>query len=105
MPIGKGQFTADTCVAARRLLNLPQMALAKTSGLEVSVIIDFERGCRGLSTNEITSIARALEKAGVNFSTDGPVLTPGATAAQPDLISAVEFYERLKAALRDQGLV
>jgi hypothetical protein len=104
MPTGEVQFTACTCVAARRLLNLPQITLAKASGVAVSVIIDFERERRTLSANEITLIRRALEKAGINFSTGEPALTPEA-AARTDLTRAVEFYERVKAVLRDQRLV
>jgi hypothetical protein len=104
MPIGEVQFTPDTCVAARRLLNLPQMTLAKTSGVEVFAIINFERGRRILSSHEVSSIKRALERTGVNFFAEEPALTPEA-AARTDLAHAVEFYERLKAVLRDRRLV
>jgi transcriptional regulator with XRE-family HTH domain len=105
MPASRVQLTPEVCVAARRLLNCAQAALAKASGVDVSIIIDFEKERREVSANEIALIRRALEKAGVNFSTEQPTLRPEVAAAQPDLIHAVEFYERLKPALLAQRLI
>jgi transcriptional regulator with XRE-family HTH domain len=104
MPASRIQLTPEVCVAARRLLNCAQATLAKASGVEVSIVIDFEKDRREVSANETALIRRALEKAGVNFSAEQPTLRPE-VAAEPDLIHAVEFYERLKPALLAQRLI
>lgn len=55
------------CRAARGILDLTQVQLAKAAGLGQSTVIDFEKERREVSDNAKEAIRTALETAGVQF--------------------------------------
>ncbi|MBS7544361.1 helix-turn-helix transcriptional regulator [Ancylobacter oerskovii] len=62
MTIGSAQ-----CRAARALVELDQAALAEAAGVSRNVIVDFEKGRRTPTRNNLAAIQAALEAAGVIF--------------------------------------
>ena len=54
-------------LAARGLLNLSQVTLARLANVRGSLLRDFEKGRRKPTTNELEAIRRALEAKGVIF--------------------------------------
>jgi DNA-binding transcriptional regulator YiaG len=58
------------CRAARGLIAMDQAVLAEAANVSRNVIIDFEKGRRVPTRNNLAAIQRVLEKAGVEF-TDG----------------------------------
>lgn len=60
--------------AARALLAWSQQDLAKVAGVATSTIADFERGKRTPVANNLESIRDALERAGIYFTVNGPVI-------------------------------
>jgi len=60
-------LSSAQCRAARGLVGLTQPALAKSAGLGLSTIVDFERSRRFVSGEAVKSIRAALERAGVEF--------------------------------------
>lgn len=60
-------MTNAQCRAARALLNLSQRDLALESNLGVKTVVEFERGQRTPHPNNLESMRRALEAAGVEF--------------------------------------
>ena len=57
--------------AARALIGMTQINLARASGVGVSTVTDFELGSRQVSPMMVNEIAEALERAGIEFSRDG----------------------------------
>jgi len=55
------------CVAARGLLNLSQVKLARLANLSQNRIREFEKGRRNLAIDELEAIRRTLEAKGVIF--------------------------------------
>ena len=55
------------CRAARGLIAMDQAVLAKAANVSRNVIIDFEKGRRVPTRNNLVAIQRVLEKAGVEF--------------------------------------
>ncbi|MBB4197881.1 hypothetical protein CCR94_16165 [Rhodoblastus sphagnicola] len=55
------------CRAARALVELDQAVLAKRANISRNVIVDFEKGRRTPTTNNMAAIQAALEAAGVEF--------------------------------------
>ncbi len=53
--------------AARGLIEISQTALAKSAGLGLSTVVDFEKKRRIVSEQAISAIRAALETAGVDF--------------------------------------
>jgi len=64
-------ISAAQCRAARALVDMDQAALATAAFVSRSVIIDFEKGRRTPTTNNLNAIVRALEAAGIDFIDDG----------------------------------
>jgi DNA-binding transcriptional regulator YiaG len=61
------------CRAARGLIAMDQAVLAEAANVSRNVIIDFEKGRRVPTRNNLAAIQRVLEKAGVEFTNgDGP---------------------------------
>ena len=56
------------CRAARGLIAMDQADLAGAANVSRNVIIDFEKGRRVPTRNNLTAIQRVLEKAGVEFT-------------------------------------
>ena len=56
------------CRAARGLIAMDQAVLAEAANLSRNVIIDFEKGRRVPTRNNLAAIQRVLEKAGVEFT-------------------------------------
>jgi hypothetical protein len=67
----KTEFTPDACLAARQLLNWAQMTLARSAGVGVRAVIDFERQ-RAAALNVAALIKVALERAGLEFVAGEP---------------------------------
>ena len=61
------------CRAARGLIAMDQAVLAEAANVSRNVIIDFEKGRRVPTRNNLAAIQRVLEKAGVEF-TNGEAL-------------------------------
>lgn len=55
------------CRAARALVEMDQAALASASNVSRNTIVDFEKGRRVPTTNNLAAIRAALEGAGVIF--------------------------------------
>jgi DNA-binding XRE family transcriptional regulator len=53
--------------AARALLKINQMTLAKSAGLGLSTVVDFEKERRQVSEEAVVAIKDALERAGAMF--------------------------------------
>lgn len=58
----------EQCRAARALLDMDQATLAASASVSRNVIIDFEKGRRVPTRNNLIAIRRALEAAGVIFT-------------------------------------
>jgi transcriptional regulator with XRE-family HTH domain len=56
------------CRAARGLIAMDQADLAEAASVSRNVIIDFEKGRRVPTRNNLAAIQRVLEKAGVEFT-------------------------------------
>ena len=56
------------CRAARGLIAMDQAVLAEAANVSRNVIIDFEKGRRVPTRNNLAAIQRVLEKAGVEFT-------------------------------------
>ena len=56
------------CRAARGLIAMDQATLAEAANVSRNVIIDFEKGRRVPTRNNLAAIQRMLEKAGVEFT-------------------------------------
>jgi transcriptional regulator with XRE-family HTH domain len=56
------------CRAARGLIAMDQADLAEAGNVSRNVIIDFEKGRRVPTRNNLAAIQRVLEKAGVEFT-------------------------------------
>ena len=56
------------CRAARGLIAMDQADLAEAANVSRNVIIDFEKGRRIPTRNNLAAIQRVLEKAGVEFT-------------------------------------
>jgi transcriptional regulator with XRE-family HTH domain len=61
------QMTAAQCRAARAILDMTQPELARSAGLGLSTVVDFERNRRHVSEEVVEVIRRALQRAGVEF--------------------------------------
>jgi transcriptional regulator with XRE-family HTH domain len=57
-------------LAARGLLNLSQVKLARLANINGSLLRDFEKGRRKPTIKELEAICRALEAKGVEFTND-----------------------------------
>lgn len=55
------------CRAARALIEMDQAALAAAANVSRNTIVDFEKGRRVPTTNNLAAIRSALEAAGVIF--------------------------------------
>lgn len=71
----------DLCRAARYLLNLSQLDIAKAAGIVRSTVAEFERGARKPRANSMTAICAALEAAGVTFIEGDDTAGPGVRLA------------------------
>ena len=49
------------------MLDWTQSKLAESAGLELSIVVDFERSLREVSAKRIRALRAALEEAGVEF--------------------------------------
>lgn len=63
MPVSPAQ-----CRAARALIAMDQAVLAAAANVSRNVIIDFEKGRRVPTRNNLAAIQQVLEKAGVEFT-------------------------------------
>jgi transcriptional regulator with XRE-family HTH domain len=60
--------------AARAFLQWSQGDLARKAGVGISTIAEFEKGSRTPIANNLAAIRRALEAAGVRFTSAGPTI-------------------------------
>jgi transcriptional regulator with XRE-family HTH domain len=60
-------MNSQQCRAARGLLQWSQRRLAKVSGVGLSTVAEFEIDKRGPRDDNLTTIRRTLEEAGVEF--------------------------------------
>ena len=70
-------------LAARGLLNLSQVRLARLANVPASMIRDFEKGRRMPTINDLEAIRRALEAKGVFFD-EGNGSDPGVRLRKAD---------------------
>nr|WP_268902590.1 helix-turn-helix transcriptional regulator [Brucella endophytica] len=63
-------MTAEQCRGARAMLGWSQMELAKAANISRQTVADFERGAHLPISNNLASIAAALERAGVELIPD-----------------------------------
>jgi len=61
-------ITPAQCRAARGLVEMNQIDLAKGASISKNVIVDFEKGRRVPNRNNLAAIQRVLEEAGVEFT-------------------------------------
>jgi transcriptional regulator with XRE-family HTH domain len=61
-------MTPAQCRAARGLVDMDQATLAEGAMVNRGVIIDFEKGRRVPTRNNLAAIQRVLEAAGVEFT-------------------------------------
>ena len=61
-------ITPAQCRAARALVDMDQAALADGAMITRGVIVDFEKGRRVPTRNNLAAIQRVLEEAGVEFT-------------------------------------
>jgi transcriptional regulator with XRE-family HTH domain len=64
-------ITGEQVKAARKLLKWTQEALAFEAGITQGTVTNFETGKNRLSVLAVTTIQRALEAAGVEFTNGG----------------------------------
>jgi predicted transcriptional regulator len=64
-------ITPAQCRAGRALVELDQAHLARQANVSRNVIVDFEKGRRTPTTNNLAAIRAALEAAGVEFTNGG----------------------------------
>ena len=64
-------MTPEQSRAARGWLDWSQAKLAKTAGVAISTVRDFEKGRRAPISNNLNAMRGALEAAGIAFPTDG----------------------------------
>jgi predicted transcriptional regulator len=62
-----GEITPSQCRAGRALLEITQTQLAKSAGLGLSTVVDFEKRRRKVSVEAIQSISKTLSHAGIEF--------------------------------------
>src|SRR3954466_2431865 len=62
------KITPALCRAARGLLDMNQTELATGASVSKNVIVDFEKGRRNPTRNNLAAIQRVLEEAGVEFT-------------------------------------
>jgi predicted transcriptional regulator len=62
-----GKITPSQCRAGRALLEITQTQLAKSAGLGLSTVVDFEKRRRKVSVEAIQSISKTLSHAGIEF--------------------------------------
>ena len=60
-------ISPSQCRAGRALLEITQTQLAKSAGLGLSTVVDFEKKRREVSVEAIQAIFQALMHAGVEF--------------------------------------
>jgi transcriptional regulator with XRE-family HTH domain len=63
-------ITPAQCRAARGLVDMDQAVLADGAMITRGVIVDFEKGRRVPTRNNLAAIQRVLEEAGVEFTND-----------------------------------
>ncbi len=68
------ELSPDDVRAARALLQWSQGDLAKEAAVGISTIAEFEKGSRTPIANNLAAIRRALEAAGVRFTSAGPTI-------------------------------
>jgi transcriptional regulator with XRE-family HTH domain len=61
-------ITPAQCRAARGLVDMDQAVLAEGAMITRGVIVDFEKGRRVPTRNNLAAIQRVLEEAGVEFT-------------------------------------
>jgi transcriptional regulator with XRE-family HTH domain len=61
-------ITPAQCRAARGLVDMDQAVLADAAMITRGVIVDFEKGRRVPTRNNLAAIQRVLEEAGVEFT-------------------------------------
>jgi predicted transcriptional regulator len=66
--LSKTPITPAQCRAARALVDMDQLDLARKAVVSRNVIVDFERGSRTPLANNLAAIKRALEESGVEFT-------------------------------------
>ena len=57
----------EQCRAARGLVDMDQATLAAAASVSRNTVVDFEKGRRVPTTNNLAAIRAALESAGVEF--------------------------------------
>jgi predicted transcriptional regulator len=62
-----GKITPSQCRAGRALLEITQTQLAKSAGMGLSTVVDFEKRRRKVSVEAIQSISKTLSHAGIEF--------------------------------------
>jgi predicted transcriptional regulator len=62
-----GEITPSQCRAGRALLEITQTQLAKSAGLGLSTVVDFEKRRRKVSVEAMQSISKTLSHAGIEF--------------------------------------
>ena len=62
------KITPAQCRAARGLVDMNQIDLAAGASVSKNVIVDFEKGRRNPTKNNLAAIQRVLEAAGVEFT-------------------------------------
>lgn len=66
-------LTVEQCRGARAMLGWSQEELARAANVARQTIADFERGARMPITNNLVSIRRTLESAGIEFLSENGI--------------------------------